>query len=251
MAEKEKPIEELEGAATEGATTSNRDTFLNNLRSKYPDIEDEDALYGEAMKGYDADHEYAKQQREETGRLADIMQSNPELAAMYAEMFERGKDGNPEMALINISDLLRSYLTGEISSEEYESKKAEGKKAEAEKQKKMDAQEAVFREVCEEDGLDYEETLNKIAETLLNPMASYEIGKEQVRALINMVNHDSDVEAARVQGRNEQIEARKRKLERQGDGLPSGSSNAIPAQKPQRESELSRIASRRAAAKNL
>lgn len=258
MAEQKNPLEELQNQPADHVTSpeeqvpaSKRDTFMANLRKKYPDIEDEEELYGAAMDGYDADHEYAKQQREETGRLAEIMQGNPELASMYAEMFERGKEGNPEMALINISDLLKSYLTGEISGEEYEAKKEEGRKAEEEKQAKLEAQEAVFKEVCEEEGLDYQETLDKIAEMILNPMARYEIGKEQVKALINMVNYDSDVEAARVQGRNEQIVAGKRKMARQSDGIPTGSSAAQPAAPKSKETELSRIASRRAAAKNL
>jgi len=272
MAEDTKPLEEVqeedfafesqpEAPAVEAdaaPTTPNKDKFLENLRAKHPDIEDEEGLYDAAMSGYDAEHEYAKQQREETSRLAEIMQSNPDLAAVYAELYERGKDGNPEMALINISDLLKDYLQGNITSEEYETKKAEGAKAkedaakaEEEKQGKMAAQEKVFQEVCEEEGLDYDETMTKIAEVLLNPMAAYEIGKEQVKALINMVNHDSDVEAARVQGRNEQIVANKRKLTRQGDGLASGGSAARPAEAPVRETELTKIASRRAAANLL
>lgn len=257
MANEIKPIEENEEnlelaqpVPVEDNNPTRRETFLANLRKKHPDVEDEDELFGKAMEGYDAEHDYAKQQREETGRLADIMKGNDDLAAMYAELFERGPEGNPEMALINIAPLLKSYLSGEISSEEYEAKKAENKKAEEEKNSKMAAQEQVFKEVCEEEGLDYEETLGKIAEKLLNPMAAYEIGKEQVKALINMVNYDDDVEAARVQGRNETIEARKRKMERQSDGLPSGGSAAQPSTRAE-ETQLQRIASRRAAAKNL
>ena len=30
-----------------------RELFLANMRTKYPDIEDEDELYGAAMEGYD------------------------------------------------------------------------------------------------------------------------------------------------------------------------------------------------------
>ena len=251
----EQPTEEV-------SATPNKDRFLANLRKKHPDIEDEEGLYDAAMKGYDADHEYAKQSTEEANRLAEIMQDNPDLALMYSEMFERGPEGNPEMALINISDLLKSYILGDITSDEYEAKKAENAKAKAdeeaakakeeeEKQAKMEAQDAVFREVCEEEGLDYQETLDKIAEVLLKPMAAYEIGKEQVKALIGMAYHDEDVEAARVQGRNEQIVANKRKLARQSDGLANAGSAARPTESPLRESELTRIASRRAAANQL
>jgi len=259
MAEETKPIDEVEVDATaeeQVVPETNQARMLANLRAKYGEDLEDDELYGRAMEGYDADHDYAKAQREETGRLAEIMQENPDLAAMYAEMFERGKDGNPEMALINIAPLLKSYLTGEITSDEYEAKKKEQKAADdasakkkADDEAKMAAQEKVFTEVCEEMGIDPQETLGKLSEVLLNPMASYEVGKEQIRALINMLNYEQDVEAARVQGRNEQIETRKRDFARKNDGLPSGGS---AVQAPQRApSELERIGSRRAAANQL
>ena len=96
-----------------------RELFLANMRTKYPDIEDEDELYGAAMEGYDKEHEWGKTQREQNAKLAEAIGADPQLAAFIAEIYERGKDGHPEMAFHNLGDAIRGYATGELTSDEY------------------------------------------------------------------------------------------------------------------------------------
>ena len=206
---KENEKEEQMQASVDAAQPTNKDKWLANMRAKHPEIEDEDALYEASMNGYDQEHDFAKRQREENERLAETLQSSPELARMYSEMLERGKDGHPEMALLNIGDLLQSYIKGEITSDEYVAEKEKRSAAEAEKAGKIDAQMSLLEQWCEKKGYDVDEWLQKAYDALLSPMSKYELAEAQFEAIDKMMNYDDDVAAAEIRGRNANIEEKK------------------------------------------
>lgn len=210
-----------------GMKKSKKDMFLENIRAKYPDISDEDDLYGAAMSGYDAEHEWAKKQREENKRMSDALSADPQLASFVTEVFERGKDGHPELALLNFGDLMKSYMMGELSSDEYLSEKQKRDAEKQETEKKIEAQNAVFEKWCSDKGYDPDEWLQKASEMLLTPMSKYEMAEAQFDAIDKLINYDEDVaaaeEAGRVAGRNERIVAQ-RKKEKNVDGIPRSSS---------------------------
>lgn len=224
---------------------SNRDVFLGNLRSKYPDIEDEDELYGAAMRGYDEEHDWAKSQREQNLRLSEAIGSDPQLAAFVSEIYERGKDGHPEMAFLNLGDLIKAYATGEMSSDEYLKEK---ERIEAERKatdEKMAKQQQLFEAWAASKGYDAEEWIARAREKLLDPMSKYEMAEAQLDALDNMLNYEEDVataeETGRVRAANERIvEAKKR--ERMGDGVPHPTSGS---KQDTKDNELERISKSR------
>ena len=236
--------------AQEPPAPTNRERWLENMRAKYPDIKDEDALYEASMNGYDEEHDFAKRQREENEQLADILQSNPELAGMYSEMIERGKDGHPEMALLNIGDLLQSYLKGEITSDEYLAEKEKKSTAESEKKKKLEAQMTALEQWCEKKGYNVDEWMEKVTTALLNPLSTYDLTEAQFEAMDKMLNYDDDVQAAEVRGRNANITTQRRRATTGTDGMQNGGSASAPTVSP-RNNQLADMVSRRAAMRNL
>lgn len=215
-----------------------KETFLLNVRKKYPDIEDEDELYGKVMDDYDIEHEWAKKQRSENDRLASAMTASPELAAFMTEVMERGADGHPEMAFLNLGDLLESYLKGDIGSDEYIAEKSKRQEAKKKIDEKIAAQNEVFKAWAEKRGYDPEEWMARISEKLFTPMSEYELAEAQFDALDNLLNYDSDVQnamaAGETKGRNERIAA-ERKREKGVDGVPRG--NSAPKNEVQKKDE--------------
>ncbi|MBO7234107.1 MAG: hypothetical protein J6V13_03865 [Paludibacteraceae bacterium] len=232
---------------------SNRDLLDANLRAKYPDIEDEDALYGKMMEDYDAEHEWAKKQRSDNARLSEAIQSSPELSAVFAEIYERGPEGHPELALLNMSDLFKGYMNGEISSEEYVAKKEEEAKANKTRDEKIAKQNEVFKAWCESKGYDPEEWMAQAKAALFDPMASYEVAEAQLDAIDKMIHYDEDVataeQAGLVKGRNEKI-VEKIAKEANYPSLPETGAG-VKVESPRTDNRMSSIRANRESRRNL
>ena len=216
----------------QAAATPNFDKWRNGIIAKHPDInpEDMEALYGASSAGYDAEHDYAKKNRAEVEKLSQILQSNPDIAEFYEKLI--ASDGDAGEAFASLGDVIKAYATGEIDSEGYRSAVNAQRAKQAEMDAGQAASQAAFEEVCQEIGCDPEETAKQLQEKLFEPMASAKMTKEVWKTLIKMLNYDDDVEAARIQGRNENIRAQRKKDGAATDGLPKGGS---PAAKPAQE----------------
>lgn len=230
------------------ATPTKRDQWLQNMRGKYPDIQDEDELYGKSMEGYDTEHDYAKRSREELQEFAQDVNNNPQLLAFYQKVQELGAD-NAEMALAELGDDLASLLTGEIDSEVYQERKrrkaetdAESARLTNERNEKSAAQRAALEAWCEQKGYDVEEWRERVMEKLLNPISSFSTDVALFETLDNMLNYDTDVEAAEVKGRNANITAQRRRQAAQTDGQMNGGSAAAGAQPQKRGNSIFDVA---------
>lgn len=211
------------------APTPNFDKWKNGIIAKNPDIDpnDMEALYGASSSGYDTEHDYAKKNRAEVEKLGKILQDNPDVAAFYEKLI--ASDGDAGEAFASLSDVIKAYASGEIDSEGYRNAVNAQRAKKAEMDAGQQAGQAAFEEVCQELGIDPEETATQLQEKLFEPMASAKMTKEVWKTLINMLNYDEDVEAARVQGRNENINARRKKDNAATDGLPKGGSPSAKA----------------------
>lgn len=223
---------EKENTQEQVASTPNYDKWRSGIIAKNPDInpDDMEALYGASSAGYDAEHDYAKKNRAEVEKLSQILQANPDVAAFYEKLI--ASDGDAGEAFASLSDVIKAYASGEIDSEGYRNAVNAQRAKKAEMDAGQQAGQASFEEVCQELGIDPEETATQLQEKLFEPMASAKMTKEVWKTLIHMLNYDEDVEAARVQGRNENINARRKKDNAATDGLPKGGS---PAAKPAQE----------------
>lgn len=221
MEEEKKPKEEV--------ATPNFDKWRNGIIAKNPDIDpnDMEALYGASSAGYDQEHDYAKKNREEVDKLSKILKDNPDIAAFYSKLI--ASDGDAGEAFASLSDVIKAYATGEIDSEGYRNAMNEQRAKKADMEAGQAASQIAFEEVCKEIGCNPEETAKQLQEKLFEPMASAKMTKEVWKTLINMLNYEDDVDAARIQGRNETISAQRKKSAVTTDGLPKGGSPSAKA----------------------
>ena len=247
MAKENETIVQQGASANPPAQPTNKERWERNLRAKYPDVQDEDELYGKAMEGYDTEHEYAKQSRQDLQDFAKNINENPQLLAFYQKMQELGAD-NAEMALLELGDDLISYLTGEIDSDVYQERKrrkaeadAESERAATERREKAKAQRAAMEAWCESEGYDPDEWRERVMQKLLDPISRFSTETALFETLDNMLNYNDDVEQARIQGRNENIVTRRKKAANATDGQLNGGSAAAGAQ-PKRKASIFDIA---------
>ena len=179
MTKENETIDQQGAGANPPAPLTNKQRWEQNLRAKYPDVQDEDELYGKAMVGYDTEHEYAKQSRADLQDFAQNINENPQLLAFYQKLQELGAD-NAEMALMELGDDLVSYLTGEIDSDVYQERKrrkaeadAESQRAAMERSEKAAAQRAAMEAWCESKGYDPDEWRERVMQTLLDPISAF------------------------------------------------------------------------------
>jgi hypothetical protein len=249
--EKEKEQKEVQ----EQPQTPNFDLWHANMRGKYGDDKTDEELYALSMSGYDAEHDAVKRYSAEAEELENILAANPDLAGVFAEIFTRGKDGNPAGALRNLPDELKRYITDEnYGDEEYlADRKAKEEEATAKKAKDEQTQalrEQAFEEVCKEDGVvEPEAALEALQGVFNNPCETLEQCKEQVRSFLKMVDYDNAVEAAEVRGRNANITAQRKKTAGSTDGQANSTSAAGSAKA--QNNPLARMAETGLRARNL
>lgn len=235
--EQEKPAEqqqEQQEQQTPPASTSpNEDLFMGNMGKKYPDKSREE-IFGLAMSDYDADHEYVKRSQAEAQDLSDILAANDDLNNMFQEIFNRGKDGHPELALVHLKPLMKKYISGELSSEAYLAAVQEEEAAAAAKTKLGQMQEEAFQEECQARGWDVEETLQKLSDIFQKECKTKEDCRAQVQEYFKIIDYDPAVEAAEVRGRNAKI-AREQREHTPENPAPSASA---PAPHTQRKSGM-------------
>lgn len=246
--------EKLEVITTEQEVveTPNFKRWKEGIMKNNPDLTEESDMedfYAASSAGYDAEHDYAKKERQEVEKMRGLLTKHPEMANFFDSVVN-AEDDDLGAAFLNLGELIRGYATGEIDSATYQAGRDEAKRKEAEIADKSSAQVAAFEQVCEEMGVDPEETSIALQEKLFNPMATYEMSKELWRSLINMLNYDDDVAAAEVRGRNANITAQRRKVNNSTDGIPHKPS-ATATTKTQVNSPLDSVVERRNARRRL
>lgn len=251
---KKKDEKEMEVITTEQEVveTPNYKRWREGIMKNNPNLtEDSDMedFYAASSAGYDAEHDYAKKEREEVAKLRGLLTEHPELANFFDSVVN-AEDGDLGAAFLNLGELIKAYATGEIDSAAYKAGREEAQRKESEIADKSAAQVAAYEQVCEEMGVDPEETSLALQEKLFNPMATYEMSKELWRSLINMLNYDDDVAAAEVRGRNANIAAQRRKINNSTDGVPHKPS-ATATTKTQVNSPLDSVVERRNARRRL
>jgi len=194
------------------SATPNRDKMLSGLRGKYGEELSEEELYGKAMEGYDADHEYTKKSKAEAAKLNALLESDENLNDFFCEMFERGVDGHPELALAHIKPLMQQYINGEITSNEYTAEVERMKEADAKLQRIQDMAKEAFAEECQERGWDVTETMERLNALINHDCETKEECREQVKNMFRILDFEPAIAAARIGGRNENIAEQRRNV---------------------------------------
>lgn len=222
MAKKEEQMKEqqaaeaaAQAAANTPSATPNQDKWRENMRAKYPDAADDEALYEASMRGYDEEHDFAKQQRADIDAFTNSIKDYPELASFYSEVAQ----GNIGAAILNIGNLIDAYRSGEIDDAKYKEQVAARKKeaddaaaAKETEQAELAEQNRVFEEWCSKKGYDPEDWMARAEELLFGPMAQRKMTESVFDAIDKMINYDAAVEAAEVRGRNANIQEQRRSM---------------------------------------
>jgi hypothetical protein len=227
---KNKNENEMEIITTEEVvSTPNFDRWKAGVLKNNPDLtEDSDMeeLYAASSAGYDAEHDYAKKERQEVERLGELLSKHPELASFFDSVVN-AEDEDLGTAFLNLGELITAYSKGEIDSAAYKAGMEEKKRKDKEVATKSEAQAAAFEKACEEMDVNPEETSQELMEKLFNPMAAYELTVEAWKGIIKMLHYDDDVVAAEVRGRNANITAQRKKMENSTDGIPHRPSASV------------------------
>ncbi len=217
----------------ENQEKTKRQLWEEGIRAKNPDIDfdnDEDALFGAAMQGYDAEHEYRKKNEAGNKRMYELLSANPDVSMFMSSLVS---DGNVGKAMSYLSDAL-SLQEGTPEYDEYQKGVSERKQREAEQAKAIEEYEknlhesaGALKDFADENGMSEEEAIEfvrQITSVINDKLFAGKIDKEFLDLFFRAFNYDKDLQASReagvIDGRNEQIDAKNHKLKK-GDGLPN------------------------------
>lgn len=229
--------------------SSNRDIFINNIKSKHPDLEDDEQVYGYANNNYNSLKETNKIYSDAVEGLTKAMEEEPEVAQFIRAVIKYPNDFSYALKTLP-KDLLQNALdTYDEGVDDEDAMKSlseyrERKKANAEYSQMFEentkATQAYIQEVADEMGVEVEDVVQTLHEYAL-PILEGKFTKELITTLVNGKGFekkvqevaDKNFEEGRIEGRNETIE--EKKLKKKNDGLPmnnSGNINPVEKKKP-------------------
>lgn len=226
--------------------SSNRDIFINNIKSKHPDLEDDEQVYGYANNNYSSLKETNKIYSDAVEGLTKAMEEEPEVAQFIRAVIKYPNDFSYALKTLP-KDLLQNALdTYDEGVDDEDAMKSlseyrERKKANTEYSQMFEentkATQAYIQEVADEMGVEVEDVVQTLHEYAL-PILEGKFTKELITTLVNGKGFekkvqevaDKNFEEGRIEGRNETIE--EKKLKKKNDGLPlNPNSGKIPIKK--------------------
>ena len=217
---------------------SNRDRYVERLKTKYPDKEfaDDEALFGQINDDYDGYDKELSDYKEREKTLSDMFASNPRSAAFLTE-WRKGED--PVVVLVRkFGDDFKAALEDPEKQEalaaankEFAERIAQEKEYEGEYQKNLNETLSTLETMQQEEGLS-DEDIDSAMDFLVGIVRDGIMGKftrESVAMALKAIRHDSDVEQAdregEVRGRNTKIEEKLRKGSKNDGTANLGSKN--------------------------
>ena len=209
---------------------SNRDKYVERVKSKYPDRDwaDDEALWGQANEDYDGYDKELSEYKAHEKTFSDMFTKDPRSAAFLSKW---RKGGDPVVALVEMygddfMDALQDPDKQEAlaeASKEFAERVAKEKEFEEQYQKNISETLSMLNDMQQEEGLS-DDDIDGAMEFLVGIMKDGILGKftrESVTMAMNAINHDGDVAVAEregeVRGRNARIEEKLRRG-RRGDG---------------------------------
>lgn len=226
---------------------TNRQIWEEAIKRKNPEVDfsDEDVLYALSMKGYDEEHEYRKNNEQKNKEMYELLSANPDVAMFISSLVT---DKNVGKAMSYLSDVI-GLQEGTPEYEEYQkgvearkTREAEAQKAVEEYENNLKESADVLKAFADENGMTEEDAVafvKKITEVVSEKLFSGKIDKEFLDLFFRAFNYETDIETAKkagkIEGRNEAIETKNKKLKK-GDGLPEIKNSAgAPIKEPTTE----------------
>lgn len=212
---------------------TNRDKYLERMKSKYPEREfsDDEELFGQINDDYDSyDNEIASSKEREKS-FSDLFTSDPRSAAFLTSW---RKGGNPAVELVRMygDDFLEEMKDParqeELAqaSKEYAERISKERDFEEQYQSNISETLSILESLQSDEGRSDEE-IDSVMELLMSVVKDGILGKfsrETIEMGFKALNHSSDVQQAKaegeIRGRNAKIEERLKKSNR-NDGTAS------------------------------
>lgn len=173
--------------------------------------------------------------REQNERLAEMLQRDPRLAQMLADMVDGKRNAHSALAryfgsaLMNYDEDSSEYEEMLQADEERRAEMMRAAEDRREYERNLDASYETIEAFCKERGYDVSDFMNDIWERVAFPILTGRYSRDVCVALEHAMNYDKDVESAfaagDIKGRNTNIQRMK---EDSGDGLPKGMVSVAP-----------------------
>lgn len=244
MEEEEKVTEISEKLPDEVKSSTNRDAYIDYMRSSMGDsFEDDDEAVFKEMMSYRKSNEDSKQ------RLADALGSDPRLAQVLADI-SNGKRGAADALvryfgkdILNAEEGTDEWNSIEEAERERLSELEDMKRNKEEYDTNIDASIPVMEDFAKEKGIDIDDFLNETYSTLIEPIFKGLYTKELLDKLYNALHYESDIEdsfnSGVVAGRNQKID--KMRKDNTGDGMPRMGASSGVSQKHSRKKPTHRM----------
>lgn len=206
-----------------------RDLYLESLKSRYPDksFETDDDIFGQAIEDNENNERELKGFREREKGLSDMFAKDPRVARYFSGI---RKGESPDIMLVrlygkDIVDAANDPAKMEeiaAANKEFVDRLAEEEELEkAYAENSAKSLEALAASGIPDDDID--KALEHLAKMSLD-FVKGQISVDDVKMILNAINHDADVADAtregEVKGRNTRIVEKLRK-QKAGDGLPN------------------------------
>lgn len=234
----------------EGKTQTNRDKYIERLKSRYPEKEfaDDEEIFGQANDDYDDYDSRVSKYKDSAGKLMGMIKADPK-SASYLNNWAKGADPVVELVKqygLQIKDIIDDPERQEemaAANKEYVDRVADNQKLEDEYKANLSDTIALLDQLKEEKGWD-DEYIDKVMALLVGIARDGIVGKfsrEAIEMADKAINHDADVatasDEAEIRGRNAKIEEKLRKPS-MGDGVTKldGKATDTTPQKQRRNS---------------
>lgn len=230
---------------------SKKDSFLERLKGKYPDMPftDDEELYGRINDDYDELENGISGYKKREEELSNMFASDPRSASFLTSW---RKGGDPTIELVRqfgseIKDALDDPEKMEAIAEankEYVERVSKSKELDEQYEKNLSQSLSDLEAYQKERGLS-DEDIDKGMEILSSIASDFILGKitsETLEMVFAALNHDADVEQAAIEaetrGKNSKIEEKLRK-EKPQSGMPANLSGKNNSPKvPQKKKDL-------------
>lgn len=232
--------EEVQAVEQPAAPKSKKQTWEENLRAKYPDIEDEDEIYGMAMSGYDTEREANKKYAADNKSVFDKISENPDVSNFIGAVIKGENIGTAMSYLADLFPLeegtpeFDAYVQG---VEQRQKSKADNEKALSEFEANMEVTRQNLQAFVDSKGMS-EEDAASFVEDLIDferKLISGSLTTEDFEKYYKALSYDTDMEIGReageIEGKNEAIKTKRSKLSK-GDALPNIQSTSQPETTP-------------------
>lgn len=229
---------------------SKRQTVLERLQGKYPDMDfsDEEQMFGRINDDYDENDKTLSEYKDREGKFVNMYTNDPRSARLMME-WKNGRD--PAVVLMELyGDELKEALDDPDKREEiaeankaYMERVTKEKGYEEEYQRNLAQTLSTLESLQQELGLS-DDDIDDAMELLMGIAKDAMLGKftaESIDMALKAKNYDSDMELANregeVKGRNARIVEKLRKPQK-GDGVPALSGKNGSARMPKKQPDI-------------